>query len=142
MNLLSPVTGTVLSLESVPDPVFSSYMLGPGLAIFPEVHTGTLTLLSPTDGEVTSVRRHAVIVNECLVHAGIDTYNSEALTALVSEGDVITTGAPVIEVDLEKLGELSPMTIVTFPQKGPNAWNQKVEPGIRVNVGDVLGSLS
>ncbi|WP_077138234.1 PTS sugar transporter subunit IIA [Flaviflexus massiliensis] len=142
MNLKSPITGTVLSLESVPDPVFSSYMLGPGLAIYPEVHDGTLTLHSPSQGKITSVRRHAVIVKGCLVHAGIDTYNSEALTALVSEGDVAEVGTPLISVDLEKLGELSSMVIVTFPQKGLHSWKQTAKPGTQVSVGEVLGSIA
>lgn len=140
MNFYSPIAGTVLGLESVPDPVFSSLMLGPGCAINPS-ETGVMTVLSPCDGEVTSVRSHAVVVSSCLVHAGIDTHKSDALTALVKEGDQVSVGTPLITVDLDRLGDLESMVVVTFPQKRTNAWNQGVAPGAQVTVGDLLGKL-
>lgn len=36
LRVLSPVPGTALSLETVPDPVFSQSMVGPGVAVHPE----------------------------------------------------------------------------------------------------------
>ena len=73
-------TGTVLSLEQVPDPVFAQKMMGDGYAI--ELTDGTI--VAPSEGEVTVVfpTGHAYgIVREdgveILVHLGIDTVQLE-----------------------------------------------------------------
>ena len=36
MSVLAPLTGQIITLEQVPDPVFSGKMLGDGIAIVPE----------------------------------------------------------------------------------------------------------
>src|SRR4029079_13642671 len=56
--LLAPVSGPLVPLESVPDPVFAGKLAGDGIAIDPV----SSTLLAPCDAEVTSVHSsgHAV----------------------------------------------------------------------------------
>jgi phosphotransferase system IIA component len=49
--LLAPVSGPLVPLESVPDPVFAGKLAGDGIAIDPV----SSTLLAPCDAEVTSV---------------------------------------------------------------------------------------
>ena len=35
-QVVSPMSGTVVALSDVPDPVFAALMIGPGLAILPD----------------------------------------------------------------------------------------------------------
>ena len=51
IRILSPLTGTAVALEEVPDPVFSQKIIGDGIAIIPQDGK----LVSPIDGEVVSV---------------------------------------------------------------------------------------
>lgn len=140
MKLFSPVSGTVLALESVPDPVFAGLMLGPGLAIAPS-GSGTVTICSPLAGVVKTARDHAIIIDSCLVHAGVDTFKSDALQCLTAQGESVEVGAPIITMDLDRLGDLSSAVMVTFPEHAQGAWNQLVEPGTGVSAGTLLGSL-
>jgi multiphosphoryl transfer protein len=72
----SPLSGPVVPLEDVPDPVFAQRMAGDGLAIDPLDHR----VLSPCLGTVTQVhrKRHAVTLLtdegvEILIHVGLET---------------------------------------------------------------------
>jgi phosphotransferase system IIB component len=58
----SPLSGLVVPLEEVPDPVFAKRMAGEGLAIDPLDHR----VLSPCSGTVTQVhrKRHAVTLEK------------------------------------------------------------------------------
>ena len=55
---------------------------------------------------------------EILLLVGIDTFmlNGEGLVPLVAEGDTVTRGQPIMEADLEKIGEagLSPIVITVL----------------------------
>src|SRR5215831_18399015 len=72
----SPLSGPVVPLEEVPDPVFAQRMAGEGLAIDPLDHR----VLSPCGGKVTQLhrKRHAVTLTtdegvEILIHIGLET---------------------------------------------------------------------
>ena len=110
LRVLSPVTGTAMSLETVPDPVFSQSMVGPGLAVHPEPgeeggQEARQEALAPISGTLTKLHPHAFVVmapnggRSVLVHLGIDTVQlaGEGFTLLVSEGAEVTAGTPVIE---------------------------------------------
>ncbi|WP_182354233.1 PTS glucose transporter subunit IIA [Flaviflexus huanghaiensis] len=140
MNLYSPLSGTVLELESVPDPVFAQQLLGPGVAIEPS-EPGIVTLVSPIAGTVTAARAHAVIIGPCLVHAGIDTFKSDALTCLTEVGTQVKVGTPLVTMDQEAMGDLPSVVLVTFPEHETGAWHQVVAPGSRVKPGTLLGTL-
>src|SRR5262245_836563 len=74
--LLAPLSGRLLPLEDVPDPVFSRRLVGDGVSIDPE----TSCLRAPCDGRVkqmhsaghalTLVTAHGV---EVMLHVGLDT---------------------------------------------------------------------
>lgn len=51
IRILSPLTGTAVPLEEVPDPVFSQKIIGDGVAILPQDGN----LVSPIDAEVVSI---------------------------------------------------------------------------------------
>lgn len=104
----APLTGKLVSLEEVPDPVFSQKMMGDGIAIDPSQNQ----VFSPVDGEVVSVfpTKHAITIRsksgaELLIHMGLDTVklNGEGFDVLVGEGDKIKKGNPIAEFDLNKV---------------------------------------
>ena len=115
----SPVDGTVIPLDQVPDPVFAGGLVGPGVGVIPE----TGTVVAPADGTiiVAPPTGHAVGMRtvdgaEILVHVGIDTVRlgGAGFTALVHNGQQVSAGQTLIEFDLEAIHRagLSPITPV------------------------------
>lgn len=105
-KLVAPMTGKVIDLSKVPDPVFSERLTGDGIAIDP---TGDV-IVAPADGELTLVFKtmHAFAITldngaELLVHIGIDTVslNGEGFQQLVEAGTKVKAGTPIIKIDKE-----------------------------------------
>ncbi|MDU5336753.1 PTS glucose transporter subunit IIA [Enterococcus sp.] len=116
-ELLSPVTGKMIPLEKVKDEVFSSKMMGEGVAF----ELSENTVCSPVDGEITMIPEslHAFGVKsdqgaEVLVHVGLDTVNlgGRGFTKLVNQGAKVKKGTPILQVDRERLLEEN-MTLTT-----------------------------
>lgn len=104
----SPLAGKLVSLEEVSDPTFSNHLMGDGCAIIP--NNGEV--YSPFDGEVVALfpTGHAIGLKnedgiELLIHIGIDTVNNggESFNPLVSIGDKVKVGQPIIDFDFEQL---------------------------------------
>lgn len=100
----SPVTGIVVGLDGVPDPVFSAEMVGPGTAVDPVRQAGHVC--APITGTLRKLKPHAFIVvaddgRGVLVHLGIDTIqrDGDGFALLAREGDVVTAGAPIVGWD-------------------------------------------
>ena len=103
------LSGKVISIEEVPDQVFSEKVLGDGLAIEP---TDSL-LIAPADGEITNVMDgsfHACgmkLANgvELLFHIGLDTVgmNGDGFKCYVKEGDKVKAGDKLISFDPDKI---------------------------------------
>ena len=118
-NIVSPLKGQVISVEAVPDEVFSKKVLGDGCAILPE----NGNIYSPVDGVVTSVAEtnHAYGFMsddgmEILVHFGIETVSlkGEGFVPKVKVGDRVTKGMLICEADLDFIVKkgLNPVTCV------------------------------
>lgn len=110
IQLLSPMTGTAIPLDQVPDSAFSQKLLGDGAAILPEEGL----LLSPVDGRLSAIFHtlHAYIFStddglEILVHVGLKSVGlqGKGFRPLVNEGELVRAGQPVAEVDLTLLRE-------------------------------------
>jgi len=110
IRILSPLTGTAVALEEVPDPVFSQKIIGDGVAIIPRDGK----LVSPIDGEVVSVAEtlHAYGLRskdgiEVMVHFGLETValKGEFFTCHVKQGDKVKAGDLLAEADLKGLEE-------------------------------------
>ncbi len=106
VSLIAPLTGVLVPIEQVPDPVFAQKMVGEGVSIDPL----TNVLVAPCAGEVTLVHasKHAVTVRhdsglEVLLHIGLDTVamNGEGFTPKVQMGSKVAVGDPLIEFDLD-----------------------------------------
>ncbi|KIL44123.1 PTS sugar transporter subunit IIA [Jeotgalibacillus soli] len=112
----APLTGTFVSLEEVPDPVFSQKMMGDGIAIEPSEGK----VVSPVDGEVIQVfpTKHAIGLKakngaEILIHIGLETVSMQGngFEAHVSEGSKVKVGDTLVTFDLELVKEKAKSTI-------------------------------
>ena len=119
ITIVSPVNGTAVKLEQVPDAVFADKILGDGMAVIPSDGK----FVSPVDGEVSSVADslHAIGFQteggvDVLIHIGLDTVklNGEGFKVFVNVGDKVKKGDLVAEVDMEVLANngLNPITPV------------------------------
>lgn len=125
-DIVSPVNGELMDISNVPDPVFAERMTGDGFAVVP--HDGTIS--SPVFGKVFNVfpSKHAVGImsdggKEVLVHIGVNTVKlkGQGFKVLVSEGDLVSAGQPIMEVDLEYVKEhaksiISPVIFSNLPE--------------------------
>jgi phosphocarrier protein FPr/phosphocarrier protein len=108
VRLAAPLSGWLLPLDAVPDPVFAGRVLGDGFAIDPT----SPTLTAPFAGTVIAVHRarHAVTLRadngaEVLMHIGLDTValKGDGFTAHVADGDKVVAGQPLIGFDLDAM---------------------------------------
>ncbi|PCE25775.1 phosphoenolpyruvate--protein phosphotransferase [Paraburkholderia acidicola] len=114
--LLAPLTGPVVPLANVPDPVFSGGMFGDGIGIDPLVGK----LVAPCDATVTHLARtgHAVTLRtddgaEILLHIGIDTVelNGKGFAPMVEQGAQVRAGDVLIEFDQDQIACAAPSLV-------------------------------
>jgi phosphocarrier protein FPr len=114
--LLAPLTGPVVPLADVPDPVFAGGMLGDGIGIDPLEGR----LIAPCEGVVTHLARtgHALTLQtaqgaEILLHIGIDTVdlNGQGFKAKVAQGARVKPGDILIEFDQDFVATKAPSLI-------------------------------
>lgn len=125
VSILSPVTGEVFELSSVPDEAFSSGMMGDGIAVLPT----DPEITAPVAGTIAFVfdTKHAIgLVTEqgigVMIHIGIDTVklNGKGFDVLVETGQIVSAGQPVMRLDLPYLKKhapslISPVIITELP---------------------------
>lgn len=123
VELHAPVSGSVIEITEVNDPVFSQKMMGEGFAVKPT--DGKIN--SPIDGRVKSIfpTLHAIALEmkdgqELLLHIGIDTVelNGEGFQSRLVEGQTVKIGDPLVQVDLAFLAEKGKedVIIIVFPE--------------------------
>ena len=105
-KLRSPIVGEVVALSEVNDPVFSSGVMGQGVAVKPSKGV----VYAPADAEIAIAfpTGHAYGLKtdngaEILIHVGIDTVslNGEGFEAKVSQGDRVRAGDIIGTFDSE-----------------------------------------
>ena len=122
LELVAPITGNLISLSEIPDPVFSQGMMGKGFGIEPTEGK----VVSPVNGKVISVfpTKHAVTLQadngtEILIHFGLDTtlLKGEGFTSHVTDGQAVKAGDILLTVDIEAIRDKVPSlsTPVVFP---------------------------
>lgn len=126
-EILAPITGEVIDLSKVSDPVFAQKMMGEGFAIKPDLTDKEL--VSPVAGEVSAVQGHAVGITredglEFLIHVGIDTVSLKGapFKIQIKVGKKIKAGELLIEVDWQKIidHKLDPTIIILIPNSQTN----------------------
>ena len=107
-TVYSPMTGTVIAREEIPDETFAAGVLGDGVGIVPGINE----VRAPFDGTVSSIfdTRHAVGLTspdgmEMLIHVGINTVElgGKYYEAFVKEGDAVTAGQLLIRFDGDQI---------------------------------------
>ena len=107
-KLRSPIVGEVVTLNEVNDPVFSSGVMGQGIAVKPSKGV----VYAPADAEIAIAfpTGHAYGLKtdngaEILIHVGIDTVsmNGEGFEAKVSQGDRVKAGDVIGIFDSEAI---------------------------------------
>lgn len=125
VSILSPVTGEVFELSSVPDEAFSSGMMGDGIAVLPT----DPEITAPVAGTIAFVfdTKHAIgLVTEqgigVMIHIGIDTVklNGKGFDVLVETGQIVSARQSVMRLDLPYLKKhapslISPVIITELP---------------------------
>jgi phosphoenolpyruvate-protein phosphotransferase len=126
LTLKAPLSGYLVPIERVPDPVFSQKMVGDGIALDPV----SQSLVAPCDGEVVMLHpaNHALTLAiadgiELLMHIGLDTINlkGKGFTSRVKNGDKVKAGDPLIDFDADFIAthakSLLTMIVVTNPDR-------------------------
>lgn len=123
VRLHAPMAGWALDLAQVPDPVFAERMMGEGFAIDPLEGV----IRAPCDATVIAVAptRHSVTLKlangaELLIHVGLETVAlaGDGFTARVRDGETVTLGQVLLEVDLDPVAArakslITPITITS-----------------------------
>ncbi|WP_418704348.1 PTS sugar transporter subunit IIA [Anaerotruncus massiliensis (ex Liu et al. 2021)] len=117
LEIAAPLTGKVIPVTEVPDPVFAEKVLGDGIAVDPTEGT----VYSPVDGTIFQIAHtfHAMGIEsddglEIRVHLGIDTVKLEGkgFQSFVEVGQKVKKGDKIMEMDIGFIREqgLSPMS--------------------------------
>ncbi|MEE1927302.1 PTS glucose transporter subunit IIA [Streptomyces sp. TRM 70351] len=143
-TVTSPMTGRVIGLAAVPDPVFSGAMVGPGTAIDPVREPSEA--VAPVDGVIVSLHPHAFVVVDSeghgvLTHLGIDTVQlgGEGFELLAAKGDTVKRGDAVVRWDpaaVERAGK-SPVSPVVALEATAEALSS-VAQDVELSAGDTL----
>ncbi|PTK54822.1 PTS sugar transporter subunit IIA [Staphylococcus haemolyticus] len=126
IEIYAPLTGEYINIEDIPDPVFAQKMMGEGFGINPTEGE----VFSPIEGKVDNVfpTKHAIGLKadnglEILVHIGLDTVqlDGQGFEILVSSGDTVQVGDPLLKFDLEYIRNnakdvISPIIITNSDQ--------------------------
>ncbi len=150
LTLLAPITGILVPLDRVPDPVFAQRLVGDGIAIDPLAQQ----LVAPCDARVLQVHRagHAMTLSasgiEILLHVGLDTVKlgGKGFSSNVKAGDDVKAGDVLMTFDADFIAThavslISPMLITSMDRVGSlQARSGRVVAGRDVAMQALLGA--
>ncbi|MFT8871588.1 MAG: PTS glucose transporter subunit IIA [Sporolactobacillus sp.] len=125
--IVSPVSGQVLALEAVGDPMFSAGFMGDGAAVLPDNDE----VLSPCDGVVAATfpTAHAYGLRtaegaDVLLHLGLDTVKLDGhfIAAYVRKGQQVSKGEPVARVQWNQIAAYGCRAIVIVAVTNSSAY--------------------
>ena len=126
----SPITGMAGDITTCPDEGFAGKMMGDGAVVTPTEGT----VYAPADGEVEFIfeTKHAIGFQTdsgipMLLHMGIDTVKLEGkgFEILVTEGQKVKMGEPMMKLDLEFLSANAPSLVSPILDTEPED-NQRI----------------
>ena len=119
VTLGASAAGKALPMDKVPDPVFSTGVLGTCCGIDPSEGK----VYAPIDGTISNLTdtKHAVGIEgiggiEVLIHVGVDTVDmkGDGFTNAVKMGDKVKKGQLLLTMDLAKIAAAGhPATVIT-----------------------------
>lgn len=142
----APLTGWLLPLGEVPDPVFASGSMGDGFAIDPL--EGLVS--SPCAGIVSAIAStlHSVTIEvegggTLLIHVGLETValKGAGFQVLVRTGERVATGDPLLSFDLNSVALGAKSLITPVVAIGDGDVLTLGSAGRRIARGDELGAL-
>lgn len=121
-EIISPMSGKVVSIEDVDDPIFSDKVSGDGVAVVLD----SSAVYAPVSGEISVFfeTKHAFMITaddgaQVLVHIGLDSIIMEGvgITAFKNRGERVEKGEKIVEIDLpffkrRHINMVSPILIV------------------------------
>ncbi|HMT02383.1 MAG TPA: phosphoenolpyruvate--protein phosphotransferase [Burkholderiales bacterium] len=127
IEIFPPLLGAVVDIMSVPDEVFSTKMLGPGVAIDPLENK----IYAPISGIIKSVHsaNHAITISfdnkfTVLIHIGLETVNlkGKGFNIFIKERDNVKAGQILGEIDLDYIALhakslISPIVLLDLDEK-------------------------
>ncbi|WP_167197655.1 PTS sugar transporter subunit IIA [Brevibacterium pigmentatum] len=144
VTIAAPITGTVVPLTDVPDPVFAKALVGPGAAIDPG-EGATLTVTAPVSGKLTSLKPHAFVISHrpdqgVLVHLGIDTVHlgGAGFTLRAEAGQQVEAGEEIVVWDLAAAREAEKSVVVPVVVLEADAENLTLTEAGPIDAGDSL----
>lgn len=149
-GICAPCAGQYVPLSAIPDPIFSSGMLGPGCALQPEEDL----LRAPCSGRLSAdiTFAHAVGIEtkggaQLLLHAGINTVRlqGQSFELLARPGQEIKAGDPLLRMDRAAVtaAGLNPCVILLAVDSGGAEAREdtQLQEGSAVSAGRVLFRL-
>jgi phosphoenolpyruvate-protein phosphotransferase len=127
LALKAPLSGPLLPLNRVPDPVFASNAMGEGIAIDPTSNR----LHAPCAGVISHVARtrHAIGIRanngvEILLHVGLDTVQlqGEGFSVLVEPGERVIEGQALLCFDLDRVAQRCKSLITVMVVNNAEGW--------------------
>lgn len=147
-QLQAYLSGKMVNIREVPDPVFSSEMLGTGVAIIPENEivtapiAGTIAVVAEDSKHCCGIKTEKGF--EVLIHVGLDTVkmNGAGFKLLVKMGDQVKEGDKLISFSKDKIREagFQDMVMLVITNKGEAA-DVKFVPEQEVKAGDVIAEI-
>ncbi len=119
LELIAPVSGTLITLDDVPDPVICERIAGDGCALIPDSNS----LVAPCDGVISRLltSNSAFVVKtacgaEIYVKFGVGTdfFSGVGFSALKKVGDSVKAGDEIIKIDMQKLADKIKTTVVSM----------------------------
>ncbi|MDA3974052.1 glucose PTS transporter subunit IIA [Enterococcus thailandicus] len=117
--VVAPLNGEYLPISEINDPVFSSKSMGEGFAIKPSEGT----VYAPVSGvvELVAQTKHAIGFTaedgkQLLIHIGLNTVelNGKGFSWQVKQGDRVTAGQVIGQVDFSQLADYDTTTAVVL----------------------------
>ena len=148
-EILSPVSGEVIRIEHVADPVFAQKMMGEGFGVQNPTNGD---IVAPVSGTVTvaTSSKHALGIKtedglEVLLHLGIDTVElrGEPFNIEIVKGDRVEAGQSVGTMDLKAIEDAGKDTtaIVVITNSADRLSSLNVQ-GSEISAGAVAASAT
>ncbi len=106
LEIFAPLSGFLIPIETIPDPVFAQKLVGDGVSLDPTSES----LKAPVAGEIIQLHAssHALTIKtaggvEVLVHIGLDTVKlgGRGFEALVKKGDQVEKGQELVRFNAD-----------------------------------------
>ncbi len=147
-NMLSPVSGELVNIAKVHDPMFSEKAMGDGFGVMPD----DSRIVSPVSGKIVLIAstKHAIGIDtdngmEILIHMGVDTVDldGEPFNILIKEGDAVEAGQQIATMDIAMIKAAGKVTdvIVAITNTAMVLKEINIHPG-KVQAGDSAATVS